>query len=247
MTVRGASAAKPDDGAAERFVAELLPYIRYTARRLAWRLPPSLSEEDLVSAGVTGLLEALRRFDEGRVKVRTYAEYRIRGAMLDALRAADIVPRSARDRMKAARLAYARAEKDLGRMPDDSEVAREMGIEVDDYRRILGEMGRAGVVRFEDVEGVSGDEPGRARPGWPAAPADSDPLLRLEAERRRRIVAEVVGELPEKERLVVSLYYGDEMTMKEIAEVLRISEGRVCQLHGQAILRMRARLDPECV
>lgn len=231
----------------ERIVEEFLPYIRYSARRLRWRLTPSLAEEDLVSAGVAGLLDALRRFDDGRVKLRTYAEYRIRGAMLDALRAADIVPRSARDRIKAARQAHANLERELKRMPDDAEVAKEMGIALGDYHRILGEMGWAIVVRFEDVEGRSGEVGEQTVHDVLHGRAAQDPLTLLEGERRKDLLAGVVEELPEKERLVVSLYYRDEMTMKEIGAVLGLTEGRVCQLHSQAILRMRARLDPECL
>lgn len=245
---RGAGrAAVASNQDSEQVVAEFLPFIRYAARRLAWRLPPSLSEEDLVSAGVAGLLEALHRYDGGRVKLRTFAEYRIRGAMLDTLRAADRVPRSARDRMRAARSAHARLERRLGRLPDDAEVAQEMGISLQEYQRILGEIGRAALQSFEGLELRGKGEVTPAELENTAGGPLDDPLVRLEAAQERDAVARVIQELPEKERLVLSLYYWEEMTMKEVGAVLGLSEGRVCQLHSQAILRIRARLEPEPV
>jgi len=243
MKAAGPAAAPAAAQDKERVVAEFLPYIRYAARRLAWRLPPSLSEEDLVSAGVTGLLEALNRFEGGRARLRTFAEYRIRGAMLDALRAADTVPRSARERIRAARAAHARLERLLGRLPEDAEVAREMGLSLADYRKVLAEIGRGVLVRLDDFDPP--DAPGEG--GLENLPdrAGLEPCALLEAKRCREAVARLIRELPERERLVLSLYYWDEMTMKEIGAVLGLSEGRVCQIHCQALLRVRARLEPQ--
>lgn len=243
MGARAMAASHEDDR--ERIIREFLPFIRYTARRLGWRLPPGLSEDDLVSAGVIGLLDALGKFRAGEVKLKTYAEYRIRGAMLDELRAADNLPRSVRDRVNAMKSAHARLEQTLGRTPDDDEVAAALGISIDEYHRTLLENGSGLTIRFGDFEergdgsGDGGFVEGVADPGAP------DPLATLECESRRRMLASVIGELPEKEKLVLSLYYWDELTMKEIGKTLGLTEGRVCQLHAQAILRCKARLQRE--
>jgi len=237
-----AAAVRNDDGR-ERIIQELMPYIKYTAHRLAWRLPPGLSEDDLVSTGVIGLLDAIRKFRVGEVKLKTYAEYRIKGAMLDELRAADNLPRSVRDRVNALKSAHGRLEQKLGRAPEDCEVAEALGVSIDDYHKVLLENGSGMTLRFGDFED-RGDDDQSFIENVPD-PAGKDPLTLLECENRRRILAAVIGELPQKEKLVLSLYYWDELTLKEIGKVLGLTEGRVCQLHGQAILRCKARLERE--
>lgn len=227
----------------EQVVRDFLPFIRYTARRLSWRLPPSIQEEDLVSVGVVGLLDALRRFREGTVKLKTYAEHRIKGAMLDELRTADMLPRGVRDRVLAMKSAHGMLERKLGRMPEESEVAGALGIPLDEYRKTLRESGAALQIRFEDF-GPRKDEDGHGDllqniPG----PEGNDPLSLAERGNFRELLADVVAELPEKERLVLSLYYRDELTMKEIGKALGLTEGRVCQIHGQALLRCKARFE----
>lgn len=236
-----AAAARRDDR--ECIIREFMPYIRYTARRLSWRLPPGLSEEDLVSAGVMGLLDALGKYRAGEVKLKTYAEYRIKGAMLDELRAADNLPRSARERVNALKSVHGRLEQKLGREPDDDEVAEALGVSIDEYHKTLLENGSGMTLRFADFD-ARGDGDGE-RNFLETVPdsAALDPLALLEGECRRRILAGVIEALPEKERLVLSLYYWDELTMKEIGMTLGLTEGRVCQLHAQAILRCKARLE----
>lgn len=229
----------------EEAIREFLPFIRYTARRLAFRLPPGLSEEDLMSAGVVGLLDAMTRFRRGQVKLKTYAEHRVRGAMLDALRAADVVPRSVRDRIHVMESARRDLERRLGRAPGEDEIAQALGLSLEEYGRLLGECGFALSLRSGDIRG------GRRPDAEPvsvedlADPNGCDPLSVVESKDRRRILARIIDGLPEKEKLVLSLYYWDEMTMREIGKIMGLTEGRVCQFHGQAIMKVRSDLAGE--
>lgn len=239
----GRSVALAEADMTEQVVLEFLPFIRYTARRLSWRLPPSILEEDLVSVGVVGLLDALTRFREGTVKLKTYAEHRIKGAMLDELRTADILPRGVRDRVNAMKSAHSMLEGKLGRLPEDFEVAEALGVPLDEYHKTLRESGAALQIRFEDFGGRT-DEGGygdilQSLPD----PGGKDPLSLAERGNLREHLAKVIAELPERERLILSLYYRDELTMKEIGKALGLTEGRVCQIHGQALLRCKARFE----
>ncbi len=239
------AAAVRNDDERERIIREFMPYIKYTARRLAWRLPPGLSEDDLVSTGVMGLLDALRKFRVGEVKLKTYAEYRIKGAMLDELRAADNLPRSVRDRVNALKSVHGRLEHKLGRTPEDHEVAEALGISLDAYHRTLLDNGSGLTLRFGDFEDRGDGDGDDSFIESVPDPDGKDPLALLESENRRRILAAVIEGLPEKEKLVLSLYYWDALTMKEIGKALGLTEGRVCQIHGQAILRCKGRLERE--
>ena len=227
----------------EQVVLDFLPFIRYNARRLSWRLPPSISEEDLVSVGVVGLLDAVRRFREGTVKLKTYAEHRIKGAMLDELRTADMLPRGVRDRVNAMKSAHGWLERKLGRPPEDFEVAETLGVTLDDYHKTLRESGAALQIRFEDF-GPRKDQDGFGDLLQNLPDVEGkDPLSQAEMGNLREQLTKVVAELSEKEQLVLSLYYRDELTMKEIGKTLGLSEGRVCQIHGQALLRCKARFE----
>ena len=228
-----------DDGGKERIVREFLPFIRFTARRLRWRLVPGMSEDDLISTGVVGLLDALQRFKPGMVKLKTYAEHRIRGAMLDELRTADALPRNVRDRVNAMKSAYTKLEHKLGRMPEDFEVAEAIGVSIDEYHKTLRESGAALHLRFEDFAGRPGEENNLLNiiPDTEGL----DPQVIAERANLQKLLADVIQELPEKERLVLSLYYWNELTMKEIGKIMGLTEGRVSQLHGQALLRCKSR------
>ena len=232
-----------DNDSKERIIQEFLPFIRFTARRFRWRLGPGMLEDDLISAGVVGLLDALQRFKPGIVKLKTYAEHRIRGAMLDELRAADVLPRNVRDRVNVMKSAYSKLEHTLGRMPEDFEVAEAIGVSLDEYHKTLRESGAAIHLRFEDFTGRMGEEESDSLLNTIPDTEGMDPGTIAERSNLQQILADEIKELPEKERLVLSLYYWDELTMKEIGKILGLTEGRVSQLHGQALLRCKSRFE----
>lgn len=223
----------------EKIVNDSLPFIKYTAYRLSRRLPPQLSVNDLISAGIVGLLDALRRYEEGRVKLNTFVEHRIRGAMLDELRSQDWVPRSMKKKIDAIRKAHQRLEQELGRLPSDEEIAESLNITIDEYYNTLQDAHNAVCLSLEDFYEKT-DEAGHDVRERIADPNAASPLSVLEDKSSKEALAHAVSGLPEKERLVLSLYYWEEMTMKEIGKVMGLTEGRVCQIHTQALIRLRA-------
>ena len=227
----------------ERIISDFLPFIRYTASRLSWRLPPYLGVEDLISAGITGFLDALRRYQEGRVKLRTFVQFRIKGAMLDELRAQNWIPKSMGRKINAIKAAHNNLEKELGRPPEGTEVAAFLGITPEEYFDAL----RIAAVRIHSFGELDGRESGGNRPDITECLSDPEakgPFEVLEDKETREIIARLVDRLPEREKLILSLYYWEEMTMKEIARVIKLTEGRICQLHNQALMRLRAQLHP---
>lgn len=220
----------------ERIIKEFLPFVKYTAQRMQWRLPPQLTVDDLISVGLMGLLDAIEKFEPGRVKLKTYAEKRIKGAMLDELRSADWLPRSAKKRVDDLKGTHSRLQAELGREPEDDEVADALGITLEDFYATMQEARGAMAVRFEDFsennEGINIME-------TISDPEAKDPLGTLLVSDMKQRIAEQIGVLPEKERLVLSLYYWDELTMKEIGQVLELTESRVCQLHSKALLKLK--------
>ena len=225
----------------EKIIKDFLPFIKYTAHRLLWRLPPQLTVDDLISAGLMGLLDALERFEPGRVKLKTFAEIRIRGAMFDELRAGDWVPRSVKKKLSELRHAHVKLQNELGRPPEAEEVVQELGMSLEEYYNILRDARGAVSLRIEDFTDSSGD--GLDLLECIPDPEAKDPLSVLEETDRKKLLAGLIGELPEKEKLVLSLYYWEELTMKEIGAVLDLTESRVCQLHGQALLRLKGRVE----
>jgi RNA polymerase sigma factor for flagellar operon FliA len=226
----------------EKIIKEFLPFIKYTAYRLSWRLPPQLSVEDLVSAGIVGLLDALQRYEEGIAKLSTFAESRIRGAMLDELRSQNWIPKSMKEKINLIKKAYLELESKLGRSPDAEEVAEKLKISLDEYYKILQGANTQVLLRFEDFKERSKDED-LDLAEYLSAPQAKTPLSILEESNMKESIAKVIDGLPEKEKLVLSLYYWEEMTMKEIGKVLNITEGRVSQLHNQALLRIKLKLN----
>jgi RNA polymerase sigma factor for flagellar operon FliA len=224
----------------DRVLLEHLPTVRYIARRIHERLPQHVELDDLVSAGIVGLIDAFSKFDHAKkVQFKSYAQFRIRGAILDSLRNLDWSPRELRRKGRAIEEAILSLMHRLGRAPAEQEIAAELGLELADYQQLLGdlkglEIGSLHVEHNED----SGDEELAYIPGAP----EDDPLFRcLQSEMRQRLAA-AINELPEKERLVLTLYHYEGLTMKEIGQVLRVVESRVSQIHSSAILRLRAAL-----
>jgi RNA polymerase sigma factor for flagellar operon FliA len=231
-----------ESGATDRdtVLMEHLPTVRYLARRIHERLPQHVELEDLVSAGVVGLIDALCKFDHNKkVQFKSYAQFRIRGAILDSLRTLDWSPRELRRKGRAVEEAIRAVTQRVGRAPSEQEIAKEMELTLSEYQLLLGdlkglEIGSLHVERSED----SGDEELAYIPGTP----EEDPLFRcLKGELKQRLV-DAIDELPEKERMVLTLYYYEELTMKEIGLTLGVVESRVSQIHSSAVLRLRVAL-----
>lgn len=227
----------------EKIINDSLPFIKYTAYRLAHRLPPQLAVNDLISVGIVGLLDALQRYTEGRVKLNTFVEYRIKGAMLDELRSHDWMPRSLKTKIGQIRKAHRELEQDLGRMPHEDEIAERLEITLDEYYKTVQDASNAVVFSFEDFRDRMYEESDMDVTECIPDPNTKNPLELLEEGNSKEALAHLIEGLPEKEKLVLSLYYWEEMTMKEIGKVLHLTEGRVCQLHNQALIRLKAQIN----
>jgi RNA polymerase sigma factor for flagellar operon FliA len=218
-----------------------LPQVKFIAERLAAKLPPSVDRDDLIGAGVMGLLDAVDKFDPAHgVQFKTYAELRVRGAMLDSLRSLDWAPRSLRQRSHEVEAAYRQIELERGRPAEEEEVAALLGLNTAQFHQLLHELQGLNLLELE-----GSDEEGRhSMPQIPDDPARNPLALYERAEGRAALIA-AIDRLPERERQVVALYYLEELTMKEVGAVLGITESRVSQLHTQAILRLRGALAPK--
>jgi len=224
----------------ELLMIEHLPIVRFIARRIHERLPQHVPIEDLYSAGVVGLLDAFGKFDPSKqVQFRSYAQFRIRGAILDSLRTLDWSPRELRRKGRAIEQAIQTLTAQFGRSPSDTEIAHQLHIDLAAYQQLLGELKglEIGTLHSERSED-SGEEELVYLPNRP----EDDPLFRcLQGEMKQRL-AEAIGDLPERERLVMTLYYYEEMTMKEIGLTLGVVESRVSQIHASAVLHLRTML-----
>jgi len=214
-----------------------LPLVRRVVRRLTHRKPPSVEDAELVSWGLGGLLDALQRFDPSKsAAFETYAQVRIRGAILDRLRGRDPAARSTRDKAKLLERTYQKLETRHGRAATEEEVAADLGKPLSELHAMLGEIGCIGVLSLEDL--CSGRE-GQSTGEEVLASDDPDPADVVLERERVAILAQAVDRLPDKERTVIALYYHQDITMREVGEVLDVTESRVSQLHSQALLRLR--------
>lgn len=225
----------------EELVRVHTPLVRRIAYHLMARLPPSVDVHDLIQSGMIGLLEAAKNFTPGRAaSFETFAGIRIRGAMLDELRKSDWTPRSVHRKVRELTEATRQVEYESGGDADTSEVMRRMGIDSNEYNQILADAATSRVLSLsgsENEDGAAMDVADTASPG----PAEG-----LEDGGMREALAEAIEQLPEREKLVMSLYYDEELNLKEIGAVLGVSESRVCQIHGQAVVRLRARMHGWC-
>jgi RNA polymerase sigma factor for flagellar operon FliA len=234
-TVEGCSATERD-----QLLMEHLPTVRYLARRIHERLPQHVELDDLVSAGIVGLIDAFSKFDHNKkVQFKSYAQFRIRGAILDSLRTLDWSPRELRRKGRAVEEAIRSVTQRMGRAPSEQEIAKEMELTLAEYQLLLGdlkglEIGSLHMERSED----SGDEELAYIPGSP----EDDPLFRCLKGELKQHLTDSIDELPEKERMVLTLYYYEELTMKEIGLILGVVESRVSQIHSSAVLRLRTAL-----
>jgi RNA polymerase sigma factor FliA len=223
----------------ERLILEHLPQVRLIARRIQERLPKNISLEDLVSTGVLGLISAIDNFDPSHnVKLKTYAEYKIRGAILDSLRGLDWAPRQKRRKTKQIEAAIVAAEQRLQTTPTEEDIATELGISLDEYHEWLVEIRGLNIGSLE----FAGNEQGRDMLHFVPDTDENLPSTLLEKSELERLLAESIDQIPEIERTILGLYYQEEFTLREIAEVVRLHESRISQLKSQAILRLRARL-----
>mgnify|MGYP001818341458 FL=1 len=227
------------DSTRDDLVTKHAALVKRIAYHLMSRLPPSVQADDLIQAGMIGLLEASRNYDASQgASFETYAGIRIRGAMLDEIRRTDWTPRSVHRKARQVAEAVREIENQEGRDARDVEVAAKMGIELNEYHRILQDATGCRVFSIDDT-GVNGDEP-QHQPV--AAAPHNEPLDSLQHSDFKSALAEAISNLPERERLVMAMYYDEELNLREIGEVLGVSESRVCQIHGQALIRLRARM-----
>jgi RNA polymerase sigma factor for flagellar operon FliA len=226
-----------------KIINEFAPLIKYIASRIAIRLPPHIDLNDLINAGVIGLIDAIEKFDASKqIKFKTYAEFRIRGAILDELRSMDWVPRSVRQKARKVEDAYSRLEYNLGRPASDDEVAKEMNVDMDTFYRLLSETASVSLLSLDDLGEDDNDLSKRNLLEFIIQDDKDWPSHKIRYAEVRTMVAKAIQSLPEKECMVISLYYYDELTMKEIGHVLKFTESRVSQIHTKAILRLRSKM-----
>lgn len=226
----------------ESLILEYAHLVRYVVGRIMVELPAHVDRDDLVSHGTIGLIKAVDRFDARRgVKFETYAIAVIRGAVLEALRQEDWVPRSVREKARRIQTAVAQLEVELGRPPEEEEVADALELTAVEYARLLGEVSVVTLTSLEGALDAEGD--GAIRPMDSSSETAHNPERLYGETAKREILTEAIGQLPERERLVIALYYQEGLTLKEIGKVLEVTESRTCQLHTQALLRLRGRLE----
>jgi RNA polymerase sigma factor for flagellar operon FliA len=236
-----------DSRARERLVVAYSPLVKYVAGRTAAGLPPHVEEADLISYGLVGLISAIERFDPSReIKFETYAIMRIKGAIIDELRSMDWVPRSVRARARELERANAKLENELQRAPTDQELAAELNISVEELNESLLAISHSSMVALDELWSTSdssGDQVSLMDTiEDPTAP---DPARALDVGDLKDRIAESIAKLPEREKLVIALYYYENLTLREIGEVLGVTESRVSQLHTKAVLRLRSRMQEE--
>jgi RNA polymerase sigma factor for flagellar operon FliA len=239
-------AEKWDPNWQEQMVLQYAPLIKYIASRLALRLPSHISLEDLISSGIIGLIDAVQKFDPAKnINFKTYAEFRIKGAMLDELRSLDWIPRSVRKKTHLIENAYAQLQKSLGRAAEAEEVAEFLGLELEEFYQLLDETKTVSVVTLEEGRKSAYGPPGFLEPELLETIQDDtarDALLATHYSQLQSIMMQAIETLPDKEKLLISLYYYEELTMKEIGEIMGYTESRISQLHTQAMYRLKHKL-----
>jgi len=238
-----------DQALRDRLILMYAPIVKYVAGRLGSGLPAHVDEGDLVSYGLLGLISAIERYDPDRdVKFETYAIARIKGSILDELRALDWVPRSVRSRARQIERAMSELEARLGRAPSDEELAKKVGVSVEELENTLTDISRSSIAALDELWTISGSG------GDQVALIDTiedtqgpEPQSAFAQTELREMVADAITSLPEREKLVITLYYYEDLTLREIGEVLGVTESRVSQLHTKAILRLKARMSGSVV
>ncbi|MCB0405148.1 MAG: FliA/WhiG family RNA polymerase sigma factor, partial [Bdellovibrionales bacterium] len=226
----------------EKLIIEYAPLIKFIAQKIAVRLPSNIEFDDLVSSGVIGLMDAIDKYDPTRDnKFKTYAEFRIRGAILDELRAQDWVPRSVREKAKQLERAHLRLEQQLGRVPTEDEITSELGLNKDEYYDLLNQVKSVSILSLDEAGSFNSSDRKSILSLLESCKIPS-PITQLNIKAIKEVVTRAIESLPEKQRLVLSLYYYEDLNLKEIGDVLDVTESRVSQLHTQAILWLRRKL-----
>jgi RNA polymerase sigma factor for flagellar operon FliA len=228
----------------DQLIIRYSPLVKFVAGRVSAGLPHSIEQADLVSYGMFGLIDAIEKFDaERNIKFETYAITRIKGAIIDELRSIDWVPRSVRTKARSVERAYATLEASLGRTPTDAEVAGELGISEAELQTIFGQISYTGLVGLE--EAISGGDSDRSESmtlGDTLADRGAGPVAAFEVEEMKQILAGAINRLGDREKMVLSLYYYENLTLAQIGQVLGVTESRVCQIHTKAVMQLRSRL-----
>jgi RNA polymerase sigma factor for flagellar operon FliA len=228
----------------ERLILHYSPLVKYVAGRVGVGLPPNIEQADLVSYGIFGLIDAIQKFDlERAIKFETYAISRIKGAIIDELRSIDWIPRSVRYKAREVEKAYAALEARLHRTPTEAEVAAELGIALEDLHTIFSQVSFVNVVALDELLTSGGEK------GDKLSLVDTledtkaeDPVSAFESEETKYLLAKAINTLPEREKIVVTLYYYEGLTLAEIGQVLGVTESRICQMHTKAVLQLRGKL-----
>ena len=228
--------------ARDQLILHYSPLVKYVAGRVGVGLPQNVDQADLVSYGIFGLIDAIEKFDPERgFKFETYAISRIKGSILDALRSIDWVPRSVRAKARSLEKAYAKLEGNLHRSPTDEELAAELDLSEGQLQQLLSQISFVGMAALDEM--LAGGDRGESMTlGDTIADSGRGPVTTYEAEETRQLLAETINRMPERERLVLTLYYYEALTLAEIGEVLSVTESRVCQIHTKAVLQLRSRM-----
>ena len=227
----------------EKFIRQYMPLVKYVAGKVAVGMPSNVEFDDLVGYGQFGLLDAINKYDTSKnVKFKTYAVTRIRGAIFDELRQIDWVPRSVRQKSREIEDAIASLESRLGRTASNAEIAESLNMTEEDYNRTVMKVSGTSILSLNDVWYAGDDNDNMSIGNNIEAPSSLNPDIMAEREDEKKVIAEAINELPEKEKMVIVLYYHEDLTFKEIGEVLEVSESRISQLHTKANLRLRAKL-----
>lgn len=226
----------------DKLIMEYAPLIKFIAQKIAVRLPPNVEVDDLISSGVIGLMDAIEKYDQSRNNTfKTYAEFRIRGAILDELRAQDWIPRSVRDKSKMLDRTVVKLEALLGRSPKDEEVAKELNISMEEFYLLVNQVKPVSLLSIDDQVIFSNVDKKSILSVLESCKI-SNPFNRINLKIVRDVITKAIEELPEKQRLVLSLYYYEDLNLKEIGKVLKVTESRVSQLHAQAIVKLKGKL-----
>ncbi len=227
----------------DQLILHYSPLVKYVAGRVAVGLPQNVEQSDLVSYGIFGLIDAIEKFDPARgYKFETYAIARIKGAILDELRSIDWVPRSVRAKARALEKAYSALEAQLHRTPTDPELAEELDISEAQLQTTLSQISFVGLVALDEMLSVGGDRGETLTLGDTIADSGEGPVAAYEVEEMRHILAEAINRMGERERIVLTLYYYEGLTLAEIGQVLGVTESRVCQIHTKSVLQLRSRI-----